>query len=90
MPSWVPCCYTAIPPSSLPAAAPSSTHRTLDAMLLVCLQKQFLPREMSTAATELDYLAGPQGIGVQGVIMDCPAVAAAWLQSHDWCEAGCL
>ena len=51
------------------------------------LQKQFLPRELSTAATELDYLAGPQGIGVQGVILDCPAVAAAWLQSHDWCTA---
>lgn len=48
-------------------------------------QERFLPLELDTAAAELDYLAGPRGVGVQGVILDCPAVGAAWLRSHGWC-----
>ncbi len=46
-----------------------------------------MPLELSSAAAELDYLAGPHGVGVQAVIMDCPATGAAWLRSHDWCNA---
>ncbi len=34
---------------------------------------------------ELDYLAGPGGLGVQGVIGDCPAALMDWSRSLQWC-----
>ena len=34
---------------------------------------------------ELDYLAGPGGLGVQGVIGDCPAALMEWSRSLRWC-----
>ena len=45
---------------------------------------------------ELDYLAGPGGLGVQGVIGDCPTALIEWSRSLQWCERpacqpiGCL
>ena len=34
---------------------------------------------------ELDYLAGPGGLGVQGVIGDCPTALMDWSRSLEWC-----
>ena len=48
-------------------------------------QAQYLPLDFwGRVGGELDYLAGPGGLRVQGVIADCPSVVVAWRDSITW------
>ena len=54
----------------------------------VRLQAQYVPLNFGGHMfLELDYLAGPGGLGVQGVIGDCPTALVEWSRSLQWCVA---
>ena len=61
---------------------PHADHFALDPWR----QAQFVPLDFgSHMFLELDYLAGPSGLGVLGVIGECPTVLMEWSRSLQWC-----
>ena len=57
-----------------------------DGLLLNLAQAQFVPLDFGGHMfLELDYFAGPGGLGVQGVIGDCPTALMDWSSSLQWC-----